>query len=123
MRLLTAVDKYSNPMFGWIVRIAIETGMRLSEISTLRIHQVEIDRRLVRLDLTKNSSPRTVPLTVEAARVMTEALANPLRPAETDLVFSLESRVRTANADLTYSIRHGRIQNELPTLRIFASMI
>ncbi|QEK90880.1 site-specific integrase [Achromobacter insolitus] len=87
MRLLTAVDKYSNPMFGWIVRIAIETGMRLSEISTLRIHQVEIDRRLVRLDLTKNSSPRTVPLTVEAARVMTEALANPLRPAETDLVF------------------------------------
>lgn len=87
VRLLAAVDKYSNPMFGWIVRIAIETGMRLSEISTLRTHQVEIDRRLVRLDLTKNSSPRTVPLTIEAARVMKEALENPLRLAETDLIF------------------------------------
>ncbi|CAM4404086.1 Site-specific recombinase XerD [Bordetella pseudohinzii] len=36
-RLLQAVDKHSNPMFGWIVRIAVQTGMRLSEIATLRI--------------------------------------------------------------------------------------
>jgi len=48
---------------------------------------VDIERRVVRLDHTKNSSPRTVPLTAEATRVFTEALANPLRPAETELVF------------------------------------
>ncbi|UXZ37667.1 site-specific integrase [Cupriavidus gilardii] len=86
-RLLHAVDKHSNPMFSWIVRIAIETGMRLSEIATLRTRQVDIARRVVRLDNTKNSSPRTVPLTAEATRVFTEALANPLRPPETELVF------------------------------------
>jgi len=86
-RLLLAIDKHSNPMFGWIVRIAIETGMRLSEIITLRIRQVDIDRRVVRLDHTKNSSPRTVPLTSEATRLFAEALANPLQPAETQLVF------------------------------------
>lgn len=86
-RLLQAVDKHSNPMFGWIVRIAVQTGMRLSEIATLRIRQVDIERRVVRLEHTKNSSPRTVPLTAEATRVFTEALANPLRPAETELVF------------------------------------
>lgn len=86
-RLLQAVDKHSNPMFGWIVRIAVQTGMRLSEIATLRIRQVDLERRVVRLEHTKNSSPRTVPLTAEATRVFTEALANPLRPAETELVF------------------------------------
>ena len=32
-RLLAAVDQHSNPMMGWIVRIALETGMRWSEIS------------------------------------------------------------------------------------------
>ncbi|KDC57183.1 site-specific recombinase, phage integrase family [Bordetella bronchiseptica MBORD591] len=86
-RLLQAVDKHSNPMFGWIVRIAVQTGMRLSAIATLRIRQVDIERRVVRLDHTKNSSPCTVPLTAEATRVFTEALANPSRPAETELVF------------------------------------
>jgi integrase len=85
--LLQAVDKYSNPMFGWIVRIAVQTGMRLSEIATLRVRQVDIQRRVARLEHTKNSSPRTVPLTAEATRVFTEALANPLRPVETELVF------------------------------------
>ena len=39
--LLAAVDKHSNPMLRWIVRIAIETGMRSSEIVTLRRMQVD----------------------------------------------------------------------------------
>lgn len=60
---------------------------RVSEIATLRIRQADMERRVVRLEHTKNSSPRTVPLTTEATRVFTEALANPLRPAETELVF------------------------------------
>ncbi len=34
-RLLDSVDKHSNPMLRWIVRIALETGMRASEILTL----------------------------------------------------------------------------------------
>jgi integrase len=91
-RLLNAVDKHSNPMFSWIVRIAIESGMRLSEIATLRLRQVDIARRLVRLDHTKNYSPRTVPLTAKATLVFTEAIANPLRPSETELAFFWRAR-------------------------------
>jgi hypothetical protein len=34
--LLAAADAHSNPMLGWIIRIAIETGMRHSEILNLR---------------------------------------------------------------------------------------
>ena len=86
-RLLAEVDAYSNPMFSWIVRIALETGMRLSEISGLHLDQVDIQKRVVRLSVTKNSSPRTVPLTKHATAAFQEAIDNPLRPPETDLVF------------------------------------
>ena len=86
-RLLAAVAAHSNPMLRWIVTIAVETGMRLSEIVTLTRDQVDVRRRVVRLSETKNGSPRTVPLTVPAAEALRDALANPLRPIDTDLVF------------------------------------
>lgn len=86
-RLLAAVDAYSNPMFSWIVRIALETGMRLSEIGNLRLGQVDLQKRIVKLDITKNSSPRTVPLTKAATAAFQAAIDNPIRPPGTDLVF------------------------------------
>jgi integrase len=86
-RLLAAVDAHSNPMLGWIVRIAIETGMRSSEIATLRLPQVELERRIVRLVETKNTLPRTVPLSKAATEAFRLALGNPVRPDGTDLIF------------------------------------
>lgn len=61
-RLLAAVNNHSNPMFGRIARIALETGMRSSEITGLRHHQIDLKRRVVRLSDTKNDSARTVTL-------------------------------------------------------------
>ena len=86
-RLLTAIDQHSNSMLRWIVRIALETGMRSSEIVTLRRMQVDVKRRIVRLLETKNTSPRTVPLTTTAAALFQEALHHPVRPMDTDLIF------------------------------------
>lgn len=86
-KLLEAVDAHSNPMLRWIVRIALETGMRSSEIVSLRRSQVELDRRIVRLLETKNTQPRTVPLSIEATRLFHEALENSARPVDTDLLF------------------------------------
>jgi integrase len=86
-RLLAAIDSHSNPMLGWIVRIAIETGMRSSEITTLRCSQVELERRIVRLIETKNTLPRTVPLTKAATDSFRLALRNPVRPNDTELIF------------------------------------
>ncbi len=85
--LLAACDSHSNPMLGWIVRLAIETGMRTGEIVTLRRDQVDLFRRVVRLSETKNGSARTVPLSREAVRVLTEALSHPVRHADIDLIF------------------------------------
>lgn len=86
-RLLSEVDAYSNPMLRWIVRIAIETGMRSSEIATLKLTQVDLDRRIVRLIETKNTLPRTVPLSRIAAENFKLALGNGARPNDTELIF------------------------------------
>ncbi|MBM2601351.1 site-specific integrase, partial [Pseudomonas sp. BDPW] len=86
-KLIAAVKKHSNPMLNWIVRIALETGMRSSEITTLRRGQVDVARRIVRLLDTKNTQPRTAPLTTDATAAFREALANPIRPLDSDLVF------------------------------------
>ena len=85
--LFAAADAHSNPMLGWIVRLAVETGMRSSEISGLRRPQVDIARRVVRLADTKNGSPRMVPLTRAATVVLSQALEHPIRPIDTDLIF------------------------------------
>ncbi|EJM34312.1 site-specific recombinase XerD [Pseudomonas sp. GM33] len=87
LRLINAVNAHSNPMLGWIVRIALETGMRASEISTLRRHQVDLEKRVLRLRDTKNDSARTVPLNRFATEAIKSAMNNPVRPIDCDLVF------------------------------------
>lgn len=54
--LLRACDHHSNPMLGWIVRIALYTGMRAGEINTLTRRQVNLEKRTVHLTETKNGS-------------------------------------------------------------------
>lgn len=85
--ILKSVDSYSNPMLGWIVRIAIQTGMRSGEVVGLQLHQVDTVRRVVRLVDTKNDAARTVPMTKEAQRLFQLALSNPTRPSGCSLVF------------------------------------
>lgn len=85
--LLGAVDAHSNPMLGWIVRLALETAMRSSELVGLQRSQVDLGRRVVRLSQTKNGSARTVPLSLAAVRILGEAMANPVRPIDSDLIF------------------------------------
>lgn len=86
-KLLEAVDAFSNPLMSWLVRIALETGMRFSEIATLRSMQVDLNRRIVRLLQTKNTQPRTVPLSSNATELFRAALNNPARPLDSDLIF------------------------------------
>ena len=86
-RLLAAVNNHSNPMLGWIVGVALETGMRSTEIASLRQLQIDTERRIVKLTDTKNDSHRTVPLSKRATELFKAAMANPARPTDCNLVF------------------------------------
>jgi integrase len=85
--LFKALDEYSNPMLGWIVRIAIETAMRESEIIKLRKHQFDPKKRTITIPHTKNGKARTVPLNKAATELFVRSIDNPVRPASTDLIF------------------------------------
>ncbi len=89
-RLLKACDAHSNPFLGWIVRIALYSAMRKSEITSLTREQINLERRTVFLPDTKNNSVRTVPLTDKAYTTIKEALSHPIRPIDTNLVFAGE---------------------------------
>ncbi len=87
-QLLSAIFQHSNPMLDWIARIALYTGMRQGEILSLYRDQVDIQRRVVRLDKTKNGDARTVPLSIHAAEVFREALEHPMHKlVDTPLLF------------------------------------
>jgi len=87
IRLLKACDEHSNPFLGWIVRIALYTSMRKGEITSLTREQINLERRTIFLPDTKNGSVRTVPLTNKAYKTIKEALAHPIRPIDTNLIF------------------------------------
>lgn len=86
-RLIEAAEKHRNPIFGWLVRLALYTGMRAGELVSLTRDQVNLNRRIVKLSETKNGSARTVPLSIEATEVFRLALDNPIRPIDTSLLF------------------------------------
>lgn len=101
--LLAGCDEFSNPMLGWMVRLALHTGMRAGEITSLTRDQIDLRRRVIRLTETKNGAARTVPLTKAALEVVEEALANPLKPDDTDLVFWGEPGRDGVRRGYTYS--------------------
>ena len=87
IKLFAALDLYSNPMLGWLVRIAIETAMRESEIVGLKKHQVDLQKRTITLPTTKSGESRTVPLTRAATEIFRKAMANAARNSATNLIF------------------------------------
>lgn len=86
-KLFEALDAYANPMLGWIACIALETGMRSSEITGLTLSQVDTHRRIARLTDTKNNDARTVPLSKAATETFRLAIDNRVRPPDTSLIF------------------------------------
>ena len=86
-RLLDACESHSNPMVAWVVKLAIYTAMRHSEIINITREQVNLSRRSIFLADTKNGDSRTVPLTNKALDVIQEAINNPIKPTDTKYIF------------------------------------
>lgn len=64
-----------------VVLIALNSGLRLSEIQTLTWRQVDLDTRLVDLWKTKNGKPRRVPITVGTVDALREVMQERHREA------------------------------------------
>jgi integrase len=71
--LLTSADRGKGGFLRSVIILAIETGMRRSEIVGLEWEHIHLERRYLHLTVTKNGSPRGVPLSRKALAVL-EAL-------------------------------------------------
>jgi len=79
-RLLAAIARAmpKTPAVHALVAVAIETGMRQGELLGLEWKDVDLARRVARLDDTKSGDPRDVPLTTRAVDTLS-TLPRPLK--------------------------------------------
>lgn len=69
-RLFHALDQCKNPFIKWTVILAIETGMRRSELLSLRWQDLNLQRSVAFLPDSKNGRPRWVPFSKRALDVV-----------------------------------------------------
>ena len=69
-RLFEATRISRNIYFSGIVELAVETAMRRGELLTLRWCDVDLLKKTAHLPLTKNGSPRTIPLSTRAVAIL-----------------------------------------------------
>ncbi|HSH83860.1 MAG TPA: site-specific integrase [Guyparkeria sp.] len=74
LRILRAAKRYSNSEFQDIVRIAYLTAMREGEILGINWEDVDLDRAIVVLRITKNNEQRVVPLDPRVVRLLERRL-------------------------------------------------
>lgn len=59
-----------SPVLADVVRLAVETGMRQGEIAGITWEMIDLKKKTVTLQETKNGEKRIVPLSTEAVRVI-----------------------------------------------------
>lgn len=87
--LIAASKTCRNRLIEPVIRLAVETAMRRSELLNLQWQHIDFQARTAHLPLTKNGLSRTIPLTPEAIRILrvrelvrprNEVLALPMSP-------------------------------------------
>ncbi|TWG49842.1 site-specific integrase [Aminobacter sp. J44] len=70
--LLDAADNGRNPYMRPLIILALETAMRQGELLSLTWDDIDFDKRIAHLALTKNGESRNVPLSSRAIEVLTQ---------------------------------------------------
>ena len=121
------LDKLSQEM-RWIVTIAVETGMRRGEIMSLSRQNIDLAKRLVKLDRTKNGDSRSIFLSEKAYNSLKEVMNQPVRNIDgslwtrgADNVTSIFARA-TRSAELKdlrfHDLRHTAATRLAPFMQV-----
>jgi len=106
-RLLEAADTGRNPLMRPLIILALETAMRQGELLGLTWDNVDLERRLAHLPLTKNGDSRDIPLSTRAVAV----LQGLKETATSDQVFN------TTKSAVEQAWQHLRERASSPDLR------
>lgn len=69
-KLQAACQRSRNPFIRDMVEFALETAMRRGEVLNVRWRDVDPTKRILRIPMTKNGHPRTIPLTHRALEIL-----------------------------------------------------
>ena len=95
--------RHCAPHLAALVRFALATGCRASEITGLEWSRVDLERRHAWLNKTKNGTPRGVPLNVDAVEVLKEQIGKHLQ-----FCFTYEGK--PLRADVTNTAWHSALK-------------
>jgi integrase len=79
-RLLGAARTCRNPSIEPIVRLAVATGMRRSELLAIRSDHIDMGARTLVIPNSKNGTSRHIPLSSEAVDILRIGLGTPQAP-------------------------------------------
>lgn len=65
--LINNTESYELP---YIIKVALETGMRRSEIANLKWRYIDLNKQILLIPITKNGEARTIPLTTSCVAVL-----------------------------------------------------
>ena len=68
--VFAALEQSRNPCLHPIAKLALETGMRQGELLRMCWRDIDKDRNVIHLPVTKNGHPRTIPLTQKSKQVL-----------------------------------------------------
>lgn len=100
-RLLAECQKSPSKALYPVVILALSTGARLSEITGLRWKDVDLQRKVIRLEETKNGERRSVPLAAKAYERLKELKR--VRRIDTDYVFPRADGMAPADLRKTFA--------------------
>ena len=103
--------RHCAPHLAALVRFALATGCRASEITGLEWNRVDLERRHAWLNKTKNGTPRGVPLNVDAVEVLKEQIGRHLQ-----FCFTYEGKPLRADVTNTADRKSTRLNSSHPRL-------
>ncbi len=90
-RFLAVLQQSRNPIFTAVVLFAKETGMRRSEILSLRWGGVNLSDKTAFLPITKNGLSRRVPLSPMAIEIIDKIKPKNIKDCTNNLIFMIEA--------------------------------
>lgn len=108
-----------------LVKLALETAMRRSELLGLRWEHIDLERRIIYIQLTKNGTSRTVPLSTHAIQILCDMPRNldgrvfPLTHEVVSQAFNRARRQAEIKDIRFHDLRHmaiTRLAEKLPNL-------
>lgn len=114
-RLLKAAERSQNPQLKNIIGLLLLTGARKSEILNARWENVDRERKLLYLPMTKNGSSRYVPLSQAALDIIDQL---PTFPGCPWLLPNPASEKKTPYTDLKHPFDTARKEAGLPDVTL-----